>query len=66
MLDTHWKSLMPELAETRDEASLALARRYRAAEERTRRTQLESTRQAQVVSLSWARNERRWRKSRAG
>lgn len=65
MLDTHWKSLLPELEQARDEASLALARRYRAAEERSQRAQLDSSRQAQVVSLSWARNERRWKRTRS-
>lgn len=64
MLDVHWKSLMPELSEARDEASLALVRRYRAAEARSQKERLESSRQAQVVSLSFARNERRWKKGR--
>jgi hypothetical protein len=64
MLDVHWKSLMPELTEARDQSSLELQRRYRAAEARAEKRLLDSGKEARVVSLSWARNERRFRKAR--
>ena len=64
MLDVHWKSLLPELRESQDAVSVEIRRRYRAAELESEKRLLDSTKQAQVVSLSWARNERRFRRSR--
>lgn len=64
MLDVHWRSLLPELSESRDEETLALERRYMNAEAKARREQSRVEKQAQVISLSWARNERRFKRAR--
>lgn len=64
MLDVHWRNLLPELGESRDEVSVELERRYRDAEARARREQSRASKEAQVISLSWARNERRFKRAR--